>query len=100
MRLNGLFLLILLILSSCGSLKLSPFGCHGDAIIGDLPVEGKPNTELQFTETYYVWNMDYEVRLKDFLKTKNISCNEVKKMRVTIKSLFFVKRVLTVYIQK
>lgn len=93
-------LIFVLLLTSCGALKLSPTGCRGDGVWGDKIEEGKKDTELKFTEEYYVWNVDYEVRLKDFLKKRNIDCSEIKKIRVNFKSVFFVKRELTVFVQK
>ena len=100
MKLNILGLVFLFLLSSCGALRLSPTGCHGLGIWGDQNAEGRYANELKFTETYYVWNMDYEVRLKDFLKVRNIECNQIKKIHINITSVFFVKRELTVFIQK
>jgi hypothetical protein len=91
---------LLFLVTSCGALKLSPTGCPGDGVWSANTIDGKQSAELSFTEDYYIWNMDYEVRLKDFLKKRNIDCREIKKMRVNIKSVFFVKRELTVFIQK
>ena len=88
------------ILSSCGSLRLLPQSCHSNGIWGQKIEEGKAGTEIALSETYYVWNMDQEVKLKEFFKEKNIECHDVKEMRVEIKTTFFVKRELTVFIQK
>ncbi|MBC7538206.1 MAG: hypothetical protein H7281_05260 [Bacteriovorax sp.] len=100
MKRKGLILGLLFLVSSCGSLKLSPTGCRSDGVWGDKIEAGKQDTELKFTEEYYLWNVDYEVRLKEFLKKRNIDCSEIKKLRVNIKSVFFVKRQLTVFILK
>lgn len=100
MKMLGFLFGLLFLVTSCGALKLSPMGCSGDGVWGASSFEGKQDSELKFTENYYVWNVDYEVRLKDFLKKRNINCKEIKKMRVNIKSVFFVKRELTVFIQK
>ena len=88
---------------SCGALKVSPKGCQGEGIwSGPIDnIDNRANTsENSFTEIYYVWNFDYEVRLKEFLDKRKINCREIKKMRVNISSVFFVKRKLTVFIQK
>lgn len=87
---------LLFLVSSCGSLRLSPKGCASNGIWGDKAFL----FDLKFSEEYYVWNVDHEVRLKEFLKKRNIDCNEIKKMRVEIKSVFFVKRELSVFILK
>jgi hypothetical protein len=85
----------LLILSSCGVLVVNPKGCRD---IGFWAGPGE--NEEKFTEQYFVWNQDHEVQLKEFFKKRNINCSEIKKMRVDFKSVFFVKRELTVFIQK
>lgn len=94
-----LLLLALLFFSSCGSLKVSPQGCRSTGLWGDIPEEGKGN-EKKITGEYYVWNVDYEVKLRDLLKTAGMDCRDVKKIRMEIKSVFFVKRELTVFVSK
>lgn len=94
----SLVLFILVFISSCGSLKVSPIGCKTDGIWGDTSLLDKE--EIKVSEEFYVWNVDHEVRLKDFLKKKGIECSEVKKMRVEIKSVFFVSRELSVFVSK
>lgn len=90
----------LMFLVSCGSLRLSPRGCRSDGVWGDRIPEGKMSDELSFSEVYYVWNVDHEVKLSDFLKKRKIECSEIKKIRVEMKSVFFIKRELTVFVQK
>jgi hypothetical protein len=85
----------LFLMTSCGALIVNPKGCR------DIGVWAGPGeNEEKFTEQYLVWNVDLEVQLKEFLKKRNINCSEIKKMRVDFKSVFFVKRELTVFIQK
>lgn len=88
------------VLTSCGSLKLSPQACRTDGVWGDRYYQGKASDEVIFHEEYYVWNVDHEVKLRDFLRGHKIECNEVKRIRVSVKSVFFVKRELTVFVQK
>lgn len=92
---KAFLILVLLFVTSCGSLKLSPKGCRTQGLWGDV---GSP--EVAFREVYYVWNIDHEVRLKDFLKAHQLDCSEIKKMRVEMKSVFFVRRELTIFVQK
>lgn len=94
------FILSLMAFVSCGSLKLSPKGCRTDGYWGDREEKGNVVSELSFSEEYYVWNVDHEVRLKEFLGKHRIACSEVKRLRVQMKSVFFVKRELTVFVQK
>ncbi|MDO9184181.1 MAG: hypothetical protein Q7U04_17335 [Bacteriovorax sp.] len=90
-----LFLFLVLFLSSaCGALKLNPSGCSGSG------VWGSETGNVEFVEEYYVWNADHEVRLKEFLKQRNLDCHEIKKIRVKVTSKFFVKRELTVFVYR
>lgn len=90
----------LMTMVSCGSLKLSPQGCRSIGLWGDRGEDGKRRSEFSFSQNYYVWNVDREIKLKDFLKEREIDCSEIKKIRVQIRSVFFVKRELTVFVQK
>jgi hypothetical protein len=86
---------LLIFLSSCGSLKVIPNGCQSNG-------NWSKNIEkpIVLTETYYIWNMDQEIRLKNFLKERAINCNEVKELKISIASEFFVKRILSIHISK
>ncbi len=102
MRKALLVLFILVFSSSCGSIKVSPRGCKTQGVWANNPEDAKLDAkeEIKVSEEFYVWNADYEVRLRDFLKKKGIECSDVKKMRVEIKSVFFVSRELSVFISK
>ena len=93
-------LLILFLVSSCGSLRVSPLGCKSPGYWGDEPELGKENHEIKVSGSYMIWNVDYEVKLRDLFKANKIDCADVKKMRMEIKSVFFVKRELNVFIIK
>ncbi len=95
-----LLLLSLFFVSSCGSLRVSPLGCKSPGYWGDEPELGKMNREIKVSDSYLIWNADYEVKLRDLLKANKIDCADVKKMRIEIKSVFFVKRELNVFITK
>lgn len=94
----SLFFLVGLV--SCGSLKIAPQGCRSTGVWGTMVAEGKTTEELVLTESFFVWNLDHQVRLVDFLKEHKIECRDVKSLRVQVKSSFFVKRDLTVFVQK
>ena len=87
-------------MTSCGSLTVKPIGCLGEGVWANTPKVGSLETELVFTESYYVWLNDYEVRLKDFLKKRDLDCRKISKIHIKMKSIFFVKRELTVFVQK
>ncbi len=84
---------------SCGSLKVNPQGCRTSGEWDDGLDDGKPASEISFSQEYYVWNADQNVKLRDFLKEKKFDCSEVKKIRIKMESILFVKRKLTVFIQ-
>jgi hypothetical protein len=89
-------------LASCGSLKLSPEGCESNGLWGERSVDAKLEEEDEFvySQEYSVWIEDLTVSLQDFLMDRGIECHDVKKLRVQMKSVFFVKRELTVFIKK
>lgn len=96
---RSLFLLSLLCLTSCGSLRLSPQGCRSPGFWGKAP-EKSEELEQEFSEEYTVFLLDKEVRLRDFLKEKGVACEDVKSLRVRMGSTFFVKRKLSILIRK
>ncbi len=97
---NLLMLSTLFLFSACGALMVTPNGCRSDGLWGNDQELGRASPEIKLSKEYFVWNVDYEVKLKDFLKEKHMSCNEVKRIRVEIESTFFVSRKLNVYVTK
>ena len=88
-------------LTSCGTLRVSPQNCKtNDGVWGDSKRDYIQATEMKYSKTYNVFFTNLDVRLRDFLKEFNIKCSEVKKIRMDIKSTFFVSRTLDVYIEK
>lgn len=85
---------------SCGSLKLSPQGCRTNGLWGKMVEAGIADKEIAISEEFYVWNVDHEVKLKDILKAHQVDCSEVKKLRVQMRSVFFVKRELSIFVEK
>ncbi|RPJ77715.1 MAG: hypothetical protein EHM20_05605 [Alphaproteobacteria bacterium] len=90
---------VLLSFVSCGSLSINPQGCRTGGEWTDGMEDGKPAIETSFSEEYFVWNDDLNIKLLDFLKERKIECSEVKKIRMNLESVFFVKRKLTIFIQ-
>lgn len=93
-----IFPFILIIFTSCGSLTLNPTGCRSNGVWGRTPKNSE--AEIKLSEVYYVWTSDYEVRLRDFLQKEKIDCMDVKKIRIEMDSVFFVKRELKVFVLK
>jgi len=97
---NLLILFDLFLISACGALNVTPTGCRSNGFWGNDQELGRTSPEIMLSKEYFVWNVDYEVRLKDFLKEMNMNCDEVKRIRVEIVSTFFVNRKLNVYVTK
>lgn len=93
-------IIFLLTLGACGSIKVSPRACKSDGLWGAPLLEKERLVEEYYTQSYYVWTADEEIRLKDFLQARGINCNEVKRVWIELESQFLVKRKLTVHVQK
>ena len=92
-------LLLLVLVSSCGSLNLVPRGCKTEGVWGE-ELGYNPHTEVIIDKNYYVWFFDKELKLKDILNEQKIECSDVKKLRVELRSAFFVKRDLKIILEK
>lgn len=90
---------VLMSITSCGALRVNPQGCRTNGEWSDGMDEGKPAVESSYSQEYYVWNADQDVKLLNFLKERKVDCSELKKIRMKMESVFFVKRKLTVFIQ-
>jgi hypothetical protein len=95
-----LALLISLFCVSCGSLRVTPKGCKTNATYSSNPdvlrevtydiLEDRKN-EITMTKNINVIN-DTEVKIKDILKENGLRCEDVKKLRVRIKTAWFFSR--------
>lgn len=95
-----LLMILLLSISSCGSLKVTALGCRNQGDWGGSLEEVRNGHEIKVTQIYYIWNEDQEVRIKDILKKNRIDCLDVKKIWVDVKMKYLVKRELTLHILK
>lgn len=86
-------------ITSCGTLRVNPQGCRTNGEWSDGMEDGKPSVESSFSEEYYIWNDDLNIKLLDFLKVRKIECSQVRKIRMSLESELFVKRKLTIFIQ-
>lgn len=84
------------LLSSCGSLRLTPQGCKSPGYWG----KSEEEKEQVFTGEYFLLTLDKEIRLRDFLRDRGVACEEVKSLRVQFSSSFFIKRKISVIITK
>ena len=89
---NIFFITSCLLLTSCGSLTLSPSGCPNKGLWGS-----EQKNEVLITEDYYLWGDDTDIRLHDFLDQHGVKCEQIKSLRVKITTTFFVKRTVEVY---
>ena len=85
-------ILMVLSLTSCGSLTITPRACKTKAIWGN----SDPN-ELSIKEDYYLYFDNEEVLLKDILTKNNIKCDQINTLRVKIHSSFFIKRTVEIF---
>lgn len=94
-------LCILFLVTSCGSLTITPKGCKTNAVWGANPLSSREITreelleerelEKRFNESFTVF-YDKSVRLKDLLEKNGIKCEDLKKIRVQISTSYFLKR--------
>jgi hypothetical protein len=94
-------LCVLFLLSGCGSLKVTPKNCKTNAEWSAGPATKREMTheeqqdekviDLRAKDEFYVFS-DREIRLRDILEEHGIKCEEVKKLRVEIKTSWFIKR--------
>jgi hypothetical protein len=93
--------IILIATSGCGALKVTSRYCKTDAVWGSNPQSIREATreelddekvlDLKASDEYFVF-YDLEVRIKDILEAHGIKCEEVKKLRMEIKTSWFFKR--------
>ncbi len=90
-----------LVLSGCGTLRVNPKSCKTNAVWGASPESSREITreelkeekviDLKTKEEFYVF-YDRDLRLKDLLEEHGIKCEDVKRLRVVIKTSWFIKR--------
>jgi hypothetical protein len=92
---------VCLTLASCGTLRVTPQNCKtNNGLWGDSKRDYIQASEFKFSKTYMIYLTNVDIRLRDFLKEFNVKCTDVKKLRMDVKTTFFVKRTLDVYIEK
>lgn len=102
MKITLMFVLFLTS-TGCGTLRVNPKSCKTNAVWGTSPNSSRETTredlederiiDLKAKEEFYVF-YDRDLRLRDLLEAHGIKCEEVKKIRVVIKtSWFFVREV-------
>lgn len=88
---------LILLLSSCGTLKVSPQGCKTQiGVWGD----DKFSPDITLRKNFRIWFNDNELKISQLLKENNYNCSQIEKMRVIIEQKFFVDRVVTLEIKK
>ncbi|MBC7714740.1 MAG: hypothetical protein H7177_15445 [Rhizobacter sp.] len=100
---------LLMFVSGCGSLKITPRSCNTKAVWGSNPASSRTSTreemddekilDIKAKDEFYVFS-DREIRIRDILESHGIKCEEVKKLRVEIKTSWFFKREVSLKVVK
>ena len=96
-------LIVLVSASSCGTLRINPRSCKTYAVWGNSPdfnwgvsrdeLENEKVIDLKMKETFIVF-YNRDLKLRELLEDHGIKCEDVKKVRVKIKtSLFFMREI-------
>lgn len=97
---KGSIVMALFFLTSCGSIRVVPKGCKTEATYGANPLSTREVTYQELEEqrrqsvvkkSFTVFK-DTDVRIKDLLEEANMKCEDLKKLRVSIKTSWFVFR--------
>lgn len=99
----------LLLASGCGTLRVNPKSCKTNAVWGSSPISSRETTreelenekviDLKTKEEFYVF-YDRDLRLRDLLEEHGIKCEEVKKIRIVIKTSWFFMREVSLKVVK
>lgn len=101
-----LFLISLLVLSSCGSVTLSPKGCNTSAYWGSSSEQTRhldartlniESIKINEDKTYFV-PFNKSIEISKVLEENNLACESVASVRVYMESkfIFFKKMILLV----
>lgn len=100
MKKSWFFIIAGFLFVSCGTLRVTPKGCKTKAVFAANPeasrevtneeLEDKEN-EITAKKTLIVIK-DTEIRIKDLLHEKGLGCEDVKKLRVRIRTSWFFSR--------
>lgn len=98
-----------LLTTGCGTLRINPKSCKTSAVWGATPASSREITreeleeekviDLKTKEEFYVF-YDRDLRLRDLLEEHSIKCEEVKKLRVVIKTSWFFMREVSLKVVK
>ena len=100
---------LVLLATGCGTLRVTPRSCKTNALWGVSPSSSREITreeleeekviDLKTKEEFYVF-YDRDLRLRDLLEEHGIKCEEVKKLRVVIKTSWLFMREVTLKVVK
>lgn len=102
-------IVLVLLATGCGALRISPKGCRTDAVWGASPLATREITkaevdeenvlDIKAKEQFFVFS-NREVKLRELLNEHGIKCEEVKKLRVVMKTSWFVFREVSLKVVK
>lgn len=104
-----LVVMSLVFLTGCGTLRINPKSCKTNAVWGASPASSREITreeleeekviDIKASEEFYVF-YDRDIRLRDLLEEHGIKCEEVKKIRMEIKTSWFFLREVSMKVVK
>jgi hypothetical protein len=108
-RKSSSLIVLVLLATGCGALRISPQGCRTDAVWGASPtstreitraeVEEEKVMDVKAKEKFFVFH-DREIKLRHLLEENGINCGEVKKLRVVISTSWFAWREVALKVVK
>lgn len=100
---------LVLFATGCGTFRVNPKSCKTNAVWGASPTSSREITreeleeekiiDLKTKEEFYVF-YNRDLRLRDLLEEHGIKCEEVKKLRVVIKTSWFFMREVSLKVVK
>lgn len=109
MRKTAFVMMLVLFSTGCGALKINPKSCKTDAVWGSSPNSSRAIThdeiaeeesiDLKAKESFFVF-YNRDIRLRDLLNEHGIKCEEVKKLRLVMKTSWFFVREISLKVVK
>ena len=100
---------LFLLATGCGALRINPKSCKTNAVWGNSPNATRETTREELEEgkildlraqEHFLVFFDRNIRIRDLLEEHGIRCEEVKKLRVSISTKWFILREVSLKVVK